>query len=152
MDFVAQTRVRCAKFLFSVCFFCFYYFFCLFFNNRQLTDVERSRVVSVTGARVPRLKNEAGDAGVLDDVTPAGISDVVRRAQHCRRRIPIPVSVTMRPISDALPLPGATVGAGHATRSPRLHLGQAGLALSAAYCGAVCALCKNYKKKVTLKL
>lgn len=95
---------------------------------------------------MPRLENEAGDAGVLHDVTPAGISDVVRRAQHGGRRIPVPVPVAVRPISHALPLPGATVGAGHATRSPGLHLGQAGLALPAAYRGAVRALCRDEKR------
>lgn len=29
---------------------------------------------------MPRFENEAGNAGVLDDVTPAGIGDVVCRA------------------------------------------------------------------------
>lgn len=46
----------------------------------------------------------------------------------------------MSPISDALPLSGTTVGAGHATWSSRLHLGQTSLALSTAYFRTVCAL------------
>lgn len=81
-----------------------------------------------------RLENEAGDAGVLDDVTPAGIGDVVGRAQHGRRwiSIPIPITIAVRPVPDALPLPGATVRAGHATRPTGLYLRQAGLPLSTA--------------------
>ncbi|KAI4477061.1 hypothetical protein M0804_013062 [Polistes exclamans] len=55
-----------------------------------------------------RLENEAGDAGVLDDVTPAGIGDVVGRAQHGRRWISIPITIAVRPVPDAFPLPGAT--------------------------------------------
>lgn len=89
---------------------------------------------------MPRFENEAGNAGVLDDVTPAGIGDVVGRAQHGRRWISIPIPVTVRPISHALPLPGATIGAGHATRSSRFHFGQTSLAFSTAYLSTVCAL------------
>jgi len=90
---------------------------------------------------VPRFKNEAGNASILDNVTPAGVGDVVGRAQHGRRRISISISipVTVRPISDALP--GTTIGAGHATWSSRFHLGQTSLAFSTAYFRTICALC-----------
>lgn len=45
-----------------------------------LTDIKGGCVVSVARARVSRFENEAGDAGVLDNVTPTGIGDVVCRA------------------------------------------------------------------------
>lgn len=99
---------------------------------------------------MPRFENEAGNAGVLDDVTPAGIGDVVGRAQHGRRWISIPIPVTVRPISHALPLPGATIGAGHATRSSRFHFGQTSLAFSTAYFSTVCALCENRTTKIDI--
>jgi len=122
-------------------------FFILVNVNCQLTDIKRGgRVVGVAGTRVPRLENEAGNASILDNVTPAGVGDVVGRAQHGRRRISISISISisipvtvLRPISDALP--GTTIGAGHATWSSRFHLGQTSLAFSTAYFRTICALC-----------
>lgn len=83
-----------------------------------LLDIERRGVVGVAGAGVSRLEDEAGSAGVLDDVTPAWIGDIVGGTQHGRRWI----SITVCPVPDALPLPGTTIGTGHATWSARLHL------------------------------
>lgn len=78
-----------------------------------LLDIERRGVVGVAGAGVSRLEDEAGNAGVLDDVTPAWIGDIVGGAQHGRRW----VSITVRSVPDALPLPGTTIRAGNASRS-----------------------------------
>ena len=79
---------------------------------RGLTDIERRGVVGVAGAGVSRLEDEAGNAGVLDDVTPAWIGDIVGGAQHSRRWI----SITVCSVPDALPLPGTTIRAGNASR------------------------------------
>lgn len=83
-----------------------------------------------------RLEDEAGNAGVLDDVTPAWIGDIVGGAQHGRRW----VSITVCPVPDALPLPGTTIGAGHATWPARLHLRQTRLPLATTNRGTVCVL------------
>lgn len=91
-----------------------------------------------------RLEDEAGNAGVLDDVTPAWIGDIVGGAQHGRRW----VSITVCPVPDALPLPGTTIGAGHATWPARLHLRQTRLPLATTNRGTVCVLCKGRKKRV----
>lgn len=80
---------------------------------RRLTDIEGRGVVGVAGAGVSRLEDEAGNAGVLDDVTPAWIGDIVGSAQHGRRWI----SITVCSVPDALPLPGTTIRAGNASRS-----------------------------------
>ncbi|KAI4490414.1 hypothetical protein M0802_010685 [Mischocyttarus mexicanus] len=83
-----------------------------------------------------RLENESGNAGVLDDVTPAWIGDVVGSAEHGRRWITVPVPITITiavgPVPYPFPFPGATVRAGHATRPTGLNLRQAGLTLSTA--------------------
>lgn len=84
-----------------------------------------------------RLEDEAGNAGVLDDVTPTGIGDIVGGAQHGRRWI----SITVCPVPDSLPLPGTAIGAGHATWSARLHFRQTRLPLAATNRGTVCVLC-----------
>lgn len=105
----------------------------------ELTYIKRRGVVGVAGASVSRLEDEACNAGVLDDVTPAGICDIVGSAQHGRRWI----SITVCPVPDTLPLPWATIGAGHATWSTGLHLRQAGLPLATADRSAVCVLCKT---------
>lgn len=115
-----------------------------------LTDIKGRRVVGVAGSGMSRLENEAGDAGVLDDVTPAGIGDVVGRAQHGRRWISIPITIAVRPVPDALPLPGATVRAGHATRPTGLYLRQAGLPLSTANRRAIRVLCGTNRKSARL--
>lgn len=47
-----------------------------------LLNVKWRCVVGVAGTGMSRLEDEAGIAGVLDDVTPAGIGDIVRGAQH----------------------------------------------------------------------
>lgn len=107
---------------------------------RGLTDVKRRGVVGVAGAGVSRLEDEAGNAGVLDDVTPTRIGDIVGGTQHGRRWVPI----TVCPVPDPLPLPGATIGAGHATWTTRLHLRQTRLPLAATNRRAVCVL---YKQK-----
>lgn len=91
-----------------------------------------------------RLEDEAGNAGVLDDVTPAWIGDIVGGAQHGRRW----VSITVRPVPDALPLPGTTIGAGHATWPARLHLRQTRLPLATTNRGTVCVLCKREEEKL----
>lgn len=101
-----------------------------------LTNVKRRGVVGVAGAGVSRLEDEAGSAGVLDDVTPTGIGDIVGGAQHGRRWI----SITVCPVPDPLPLPGTAIGAGHAAWPTRLHFRQTRLPLAAANRGAVCVL------------
>ena len=93
----------------------------------MLRLTKRRQIIGIARPSMPGLEHQAGEAGVLHDVAPARISDVVGGAERQGRRvlvvtIPMPVA-----LAHELFVPGTAVEAGHASGPARVGLGQAEL-------------------------